>query len=165
MGRSNGMKNSSRSLARATCTIVLVGLVISEHQSAFAGWSGLIDGFGKGWSAVFVTSSTLASNRVSTVNNLLSPSAAMAPATGYKTNAPLPSGASISSYSRIKGLSGGIWSATNSMANGDGADHPELQKRLKITPADCAFLSFDSKIDQTNQADFNANGNSGTITV
>jgi hypothetical protein len=158
------MKKANRSFASITCTLVLVGLVASPNQSVFAGWSGLIDGFGKGWASVNVRSSTLVSNRVSTVNGLLSPSAAMAPATGYKTNAPLPSGASISTYSRIKGLYGGVWSATNNTANGDGADHPELQKRLKIAPADCAFLSFDSKIDQTPEQ-FAANGNSGTITV
>src|SRR6267378_8146594 len=77
IGRSNRMKNSSRSFVNVGCTLALVGLVIGQNQSAFAGWSGLIDGFGKGWASVNVRSSTLVSNRVSTVNGTLSPSAAM----------------------------------------------------------------------------------------
>jgi hypothetical protein len=113
---------------------------------------------------VNVRSSTLQTNRVTTVNNLLFPSAAMAPATGYQTNASLPKGASVYTYSRIKGLLGGIWQASAKATVGDGTDNLELQKRVKITPADCASLTFDSIINQSPE-EFAANGNSGTITV
>lgn len=144
--------------------IVLAGLLVSQNQSAFAGWTGLINGVGVGWASVNVRSSKLTTNRVTTLNNLPLPSAAMAPASGYKTNAPLPTGASTTTYSRIKGLSGGIWQATSKAAVGDGTDNPELQNRVTITPADCANLTFDSFINQS-QTQFNANGNSGSITV
>jgi hypothetical protein len=144
-------------------TIVL-GLMIMQNQSAYAGWKGLINGLGVGWASVNVRSATQITNTVTTVNNLLSPSAAMAPTTGYKTNAPLPGGASTNTYARIKGLSGGIWQNSSKAAIGDGTDNAELQNRVTIIPADCASLTFDSKIDQT-QAEFAANGNSGTITV
>jgi HYR domain len=157
------MKKSKRTFLNVSCTI-LVGLVICQNQSAYAGWTGLINGLGVGWASVNVRSSTFQTNRVTTVNNLASPSAAMAPTTGYKTNAPLPGGASTNTYSRIKGLSGGIWQAAAKAAIGDGTDNAELQNRVTVMPADCASLTFDSIINQS-QAEFNANGNSGTITV
>jgi hypothetical protein len=157
------MNESSRGYVKAGCA-VLVALAIGQNQSVFAGWTGLINGLGVGWASVNVRSSTLVTNRVTTVNNLASPSAAMAPTTGYKTNAPLPSGSSTNTYSRIKGLSGGIWQAASKAAIGDGTDNAELQQRATIIPADCASLTFDSVINQS-QAEFNANGNSGTITV
>ena len=157
------MKKTNPSFGRAGCAI-LIGLLIGQNQSVFAGWTGLINGLGIGWASVNVRSSTLVTNRVTTVNNLASPSAAMAPTTGYKTNAPLPAGASTNTYSRIKGLSGGIWQAASKAAIGDGTDNAELQNRVRVIPADCASLTFDSVINQS-QAEFNANGNSGTITV
>ena len=130
----------------------------------YAGYTGFINGAGIGWASVNVRSSTLQTNRVTTVNNLVSPSAAMSPTSGYKTNAPLPAGASTNTYARVRGLVGGQWSATLQSINGDGTDNAELQNRITVTPADCASLTFDSKIDQT-QGEFAANGNSGTITV
>src|SRR5712691_2222080 len=144
---------------------VLAVLVISQGQRARAGWTGLMNGVGVGWAGVNVRSSTLNTNRVTTLPNTSLPSAAMAPTTGYKTNAPLPSGAATNTYARIKGLSGGIWqSALNTGNSGDGTDNPELESRVAITPADCAAITFDSIVNQS-QSDFNANGNSGTITV
>jgi hypothetical protein len=157
------MKKPGRCFVKVACTVLLV-FAISQNQSAFAGWTGLINGLGIGWASVNVRSSTLQTNRVTTINNLVSPSAAMAPATGYKTNAPLPSGASPTTYSRIKGLSGGIWQAASKAAVGDGTDNAELQSRIRIVPADCASLTFESVINQS-QTDFNSNGNSGTISV
>ena len=157
------MKKPCRRLVKTACTILLV-FAISQNQFAFAGWTGLINGLGVGWASVNVRSSTLQTNRVTTINNLTGPSAAMAPATGYKTNAPLPGGASATTYSRIKGLAGGVWQATSQAAVGDGTDNAELQNRVNITPADCANLTFDSFINQS-QTQFNANGNSGSITV
>ncbi len=89
----------------------------------------------------------------------------MAPTTGYKANAPLPGGASVNTYVRIKGLPGGIWQAASSPVNtGDGTDNPELQSRVTLIPADCASLTFSSIINQS-PAEFTANGNSGTINV
>ncbi len=157
------MKKSSRWFPKVGCAI-LAGLVICQNQTVFAGWTGLINGAGIGWASVNVRSSSLKTNRVTTLNNLLSPSAAMSPTTGYKTNAPLPSGASTNTYSRIRGFSGGIWQAATRAAIGDGADNLELQNRITVIPADCASLTFDSIINQT-QEEFNTNGNSGTITV
>ena len=157
------MKKPCRRLVKTACTILLA-FAISQNQFAFAGWTGLINGLGVGWASVNVRSSTLQTNRVTTINNLTGPSAAMAPATGYKTNAPLPSGTSTNTYSRIKGLSGGVWQATSQAAVGDGTDNAELQNRVNITAADCANLTFDSFINQS-QTQFNANGNSGSITV
>lgn len=156
------MKNLSRAYLRVGCAIL--ALVISQDQSAFAGWTGLINGLGVGWASVNVRSSTLQTNRITTIKNLAGPSAAMAPTTGYKTNAPLPEGAATNTYARIKGLSGGIWQAASKAAVGDGTDNAELQNRVRIMPADCASLTFDSIINQS-QAEFNANGNSGLITV
>lgn len=157
------MKKTIGRFLQATSAVTLFTL-ITHTQPAFAGWTGLINGTGTGWASVNVRSATLQTNRLTTVNNLLSPSAAMSPTTGYKTNAPLPSGASTNTYSRIRGLPGGIWQAATKAAIGDGADNLELQNRITIVPADCASLTFDSVINQT-QGEFNANGNSGTITV
>src|SRR5262249_25062784 len=123
-----------------------------------------INGVGVGWSSVNVRSSTQITNRVSTKANTASPSAAMAPTIGYKTNAPLPSGASASTFSRIKGLSGGIWQATANAPNGDGTDNAEWDNRVTIVAADCASLTFDTVITQT-QEEICTNGGSGTIVV
>ena len=157
------MKNSNGRFVKAGCAI-LVGLVISQNQPAFGGWTGLINGLGVGWASANVRSATLQTNKVATVNNVTSPSATMPPTNGYMTNGPSPSGASSTTYSRIRGLSGGVWSAASKAAVGDGTDNPELQNRVAITPADCASLTFDSFINQS-QSQFNANGNSGSITV
>jgi hypothetical protein len=53
---------------------------------------------------------------------------------------------------------------TNHTVHADGADNLELQSQVIITPSDCASVGFDSQLNQS-QAEFNANGNSGTITV
>src|SRR3954471_15964825 len=82
-------------------------LVISQAQPAKAGWTGRINGLGKGWAAVNVRSSTLQSNYVSTVTNTPSPSSVIPPTAGYLTNAPLPLNAATNTYARIKGLAGG----------------------------------------------------------
>lgn len=147
-----------------TCCLVAIIFVLAECQVARAGWTGLINGVGNGWASVNVRSSTSHTNQVTTRPNTASPSAAMAPTTGYKTNGPLPVGAATATYSRIKGLPGGIWQAAAHSSNGDGTDNPELQSQATVTPADCASITFTSQINQTQQ-EFNANGNSGTITV
>lgn len=157
------MKKEIRNFVKVAC-VFIAAVCLTQSQRVFAGWSGLINGVGSGWASVNVRSSKLTTNRVTTVNNLLYPSAAMSPTSGYKTNAPLPSGASTNTYARIRGLSGGIWQAAANAAIGDGTDNAELQNRITVIPADCATLTFDSMINQT-QAEFVANGNSGTITV
>lgn len=157
------MKKGLRNFVKVTCVLIATMCLI-QTQNVFAGYTGFINGAGIGWASVNVRSSTLQTNRVTTVNNLASPSAAMSPTTGYKTNAPLPSGASTNTYARVRGLIGGQWSAALQSVNGDGTDNAELQNRITVTPADCASLTFNSKIDQT-QEEFATNGNSGTITV
>jgi hypothetical protein len=157
------MKKSSRRFVKLGGA-VLLGVFIAHNPPVFAGWTGLINGVGTGWASVNVRSSWDFSNRVTTLNNTTYPSASMSPTTGYTTNANLPRGASKSTYSRIRGLAGGIWQAGANSANGDGTDNLELQKRVTIIPVDCAALTFDSLINQS-QDEFNNNGNSGTITV
>jgi hypothetical protein len=90
------------------------------------------------------------------------PSATIAPFAGYTYQGNSPSGASVNSHSRIKGLPGGIWQAATAAYSGDGADNPELQARVNVVPAVCAGLDMDTSI---NVAEFNANGNSGKISV
>jgi hypothetical protein len=160
----NTFKNIVCNNLKLTCAVVAV-LFLGLAEPAQAGWTGLINGAGVGWASVNVRSSAFVTNRVTTVTNLTSPSAAMAPTTGYKTNAPLPSGAATNTYARIKGLAGGIWQAALNAANsGDGTDNPELDSRVAITPADCAAITFGSLINQS-QSEFSSNGFSGTITV
>ena len=157
------MKNRIRNFVKGACVLVTT-MCLSQTQSIFAGYTGFVNGAGIGWASVHVRSSALQTNRVTTVNNLLNPSAAMAPTSGYRTNAPLPGGASTNTYARVRGAVGGQLLATVNAVNGDGTDNAELQNRITIIPADCASLTSDSKIDQT-QEEFAANGNSGTITV
>ncbi len=148
-----------------TAIAVLAVLAISLGQRARAGSSGLINGVGVGWAGVNVRSSTLNTNRIATPNNTANPSAAMAPTTGYKTNSPLPDGAATNTYARTKGLAGGFWQTALHAANsGDGADNAELESHVAITPADCASITVDSIINQS-QSEINSNGNSGTISV
>jgi hypothetical protein len=147
-------------LGKSLCVSVL-GLGIFQSQTARAGWTGLINGAGFGWASVNVRSSTSVSNKVATPS-VSGPSASIAPTAGYTYVTNSPSGASANTYSRIKGLAGGIWQAKTAAAVGDGADNPELEARVSIVPANCASLSMDTSI---NQQDFNANGNSGTIQV
>jgi hypothetical protein len=148
----------------ALCWIVGIVVIIAQCQIARAGWTGLINGVGNGWAGVNVRSSTSHTNQVTTLQNTASPSASITPATGYKTNGPLPTGASTATYSRIKGLPGGIWQASAHSSNGDGTDDAELEGQAPITPADCATINFTSQINQS-QGEFNSNGNTGTITV
>jgi len=149
---------------KRVCTITVL-LLLSQALPARAGWTGLINGLGKGWAAVNVRSSTLESNYVSTVTNLQSPSSVIPPTLGFLTNGPLPLSAATNTYARIKGLPGGVWSPGLNAANsGDGTDAPELESRFPVTPADCASLTMDTKIDQT-QAQFESNAFNGTITV
>src|SRR5712671_2046136 len=141
--------------------IIIIGLLISQCQLALAGWTGVIDGSGKGWASVNVKSATLNTGQVSTKTNTLNPSAAMAPTTGYLTNAPLPGGSSSNTYARIKGQRYGVWSASMSATNtGDGTDNVELESRVTINPSECAGLTFDSQITE-----FDTNSGSGMIMV
>src|SRR5262245_43965395 len=144
------------------CCAVVVGLVVSRGETARAGWSGLMNGVGKGWAGVDVGSSTLHTNRAITITNLSLPSAANPPTTGYKTNAPLPSGASAGTYARIKGLSGGVWQASLHPLNGDHTGNPELENRVTIIGAPCSSLNVDTLIAQS-WSETSSHGGSGQI--
>lgn len=149
-----------------TCCLVAIVVFIAQCQIARAGSNGSVNGVGVGsvWSSV--TSSTGNSNFAQVVLKA-SPGANMsnAPTSGFTTNGHLPSGASTATFSWIKGGAGGILlKGTNHTVHADGADNPELQSQVIITPSDCASVGFNSQLNQS-QAEFNANGNSGTITV
>src|SRR5712671_575893 len=91
--------------------VAVVGMIIGHGQSAWAGWSGSMNGSGYGKAQVNVTSSTLKSNTVATtVTNF--PSAAMTNTIGYVFGGPLPSGASKSTLARILGQAGYVWKST-----------------------------------------------------
>src|SRR5262245_50667097 len=100
-------------LTKLWCVIV-AGFVIGYCQVTHSGWTGLINGVGKGWASADVRSSTLKTNRVTTFTNTALPSAsvALAKTAGYITNGILPTGSATNTFSRIKGLAGGIWQAT-----------------------------------------------------
>jgi hypothetical protein len=157
------MKNITRNVAKLGFA-VFAALSITQGQQALAGWSGLMNGAGIGWASVNVTSSTHQSNRVTTLN-ISSPSAAITSNSLYKANGVLPPGAATNTYARIKGLPGGIWQAAlNSANSADGTDNAELESKVAITPADCASITFESVINQT-QSDLDSNGFTGTISV
>src|SRR5262249_51268983 len=95
-----------------------------------------------------------------------SPSATIPILAGYVTNSASPSGALTNTFARVKGLPGGVYQTFLSSTNsGDGTDGTlEFQKRIPLTPADCASLTIDTLINQS-QAQFESNGFNGTITV
>jgi len=157
------MKKSTTTLRLALTALTTIVLLDCDLQRARAGWTGTMDGTGKGWVSVNVRSSRGTSRTISTLGsfpaNTLNPSAAMAPLSGYLTNAPLPSGSSSGTVARVKGSPGYVWTATTSGSNGDGTDNEEVEARVNIVPSDCAFLAMDST------AELSSNGISGTITV
>src|SRR5437763_10857957 len=85
-----------------------VAALLSDSRNAHGGWTGAMNGTGYGWAGVNVVSSILKTNALRTVN-MTGPSAAMAPTTGYSTNAALPQGSSTNTVSRIKGIPGYVW--------------------------------------------------------
>jgi len=140
---------------------VLVGIAVGGVQNVQAGWTGLMNGAGVGWASVNVRSSLMETSKVMSPY-VLSPNASIAPGRGYIYTTNLPDSASLATYSRVKGFSGGIWQTQTAAGDGDGTDNLELEARLKITPANCASLTMDSAIDL---AAFNANGHSSVIKV
>jgi hypothetical protein len=119
-------------------------LVFICAEFAHAGWTGGMNGTGYGWAGVNVVSSTKATNSARTPNLSL-PSAAITPF-GYKTNAALPSGASLNTYTRTKGNVGYVWQAATSGSTGDSTDNVEIEKRVAIKPANCTLLTMDSQL-------------------
>ncbi|HUK82254.1 MAG TPA: hypothetical protein VLZ12_06435 [Verrucomicrobiae bacterium] len=111
--------------------VVAVGMMIGHGQSAWAGWTGSMNGTGYGKASVNVTSSTIKTNIVSTPTTSL-PSASITNATGYKYGGPLPSGASRLTFAGIKGQAGYVWKNTTTASNGDKTDNSELQ--YYVTP-------------------------------
>jgi hypothetical protein len=108
-----------------TIGVVAVGMMIGHGQLAWAGWTGSMNGAAYGKASANATSSTAKSNAANSAV-MTTPSAAIKPTTGYSGSAPLPSGASASTYSRIKGLAGYVWQASTVAANGDKTDDSEL---------------------------------------
>jgi hypothetical protein len=104
---------------------VAVGIMIGHGQSAWAGWTGSMNGAGFGKASANVTSSTAKSNTANSAV-MTKPSAAIKPTTGFSGSAPLPSGASTSTFSRIKGLAGYVWQASTLASNGDKTDNSQL---------------------------------------
>ncbi len=74
-----------------------------------------------------------------------------------------PAGASTNSYGKASVRPAGVIHAYHYSASGDGADNPELEARVKITPANCALPSWSRPASTPNQ--FNANGHSGVLKV
>ena len=140
---------------------VFVGMTVGYVHTVQAGYTGVINGAGVGWASVNVRSVTDNTNRV-TSPGVTNPSVTMSRYPGYTYTTNNPAGASGSTYSRLKGLVGGVWQATTFAAAGDGTDNRELETRLIIKPANCASLTMDTEIDL---AAFNANGHSSTIKV
>jgi hypothetical protein len=137
---------------------VLIGAIICHGLTARAGWSGAMNGTGFGWASVNVTSSTLKTNSVKTVN-MTNPSAAMTNTTGYSVGAPLPAGSSPATVARIKGSAGYVWSANTAGSNGDKTDNSSVDKLINLTPSECAFLQMDSS------AVVSPDGKSGVLTI
>jgi len=104
---------------------VAVGIMIGPGQLAWAGWTGSMNGAGFGKASANVTSSTSKSNAANSAV-MTTPSAAIKPTAGFSGSAPLPSGASASTFSRIKGLAGYVWQATTAASNGDKTDNSQL---------------------------------------
>ena len=154
------MEKLSLRFIKLACATV-AGVAVFQVYNLQAGWTGLINGAGVGWSSVNVRSVTMETNRATTPS-IANPSASISPGRGYVYGTNLPSGASLATYSRIKGFAGGIWQAMTYAVTGDGADNLELESRLNINPSPCASLVLDSII---NQAAFNSNGHSSTIEV
>jgi hypothetical protein len=149
------------------CWLVAIVVILAECRTARAGSSGSVNGLGNGsvWSSV--KSKTGVSNFVQTAQGTVLPGAIISNslAIGFTKSGLLPSGASSLSFSQIRGEKGGILlKGTNHATTGDSDDNPELQSQVTITPVDCASVGFSSQLNQS-QAEFNANGNSGTITV
>lgn len=114
-----------------------------------------------GWASVNVTPYLVTTNTsLTTTNNMLSPSAAMAPNTNYVFTAKLPERSSTNTVARIKGLPGVIWQARTVGSNGDKTDNLELESRVNITPSDCASLEVDTILTPSS-----FDGHSGTISV
>lgn len=135
-----------------------IGLLFSQGQLAQAGWTGSMTGTGFGRASVNVMSSARVSGSATTPA-MQNPSAAMVGSSGYAVGAPLPSGSSSATTSRIQGQSGYQWTAYAYAGGYDGTDNEAIQSRITIEPAECAELFMQSS------AEIGQNGRSGTIKV
>jgi len=133
------MKKTIGGYTKIGCA-VLAGMLISQNQTARAGWSVNVDITGKGTVTVKVTSST---GQVSTTNSTsfltgVYPSAAINPRSGtYLKTAPLPAGANPGTYVQIKGLNNYGTSITSTNIGGDLGDNDLLLPFVVPTSA-CA---------------------------
>ena len=119
-------------------------VIILFTYGIYAGWTGGMNGTGYGWAGVNVVSSVRTTNSARTANISL-PSAAITPF-GYKTNAALPSGASLNTYTRTRGSAGYVWQAATSGSTGDSTDNSEIESRVVIKPANCTLLTMESEL-------------------
>ena len=71
----------------------------------------------------------------------------------------LPADASPGTVAKAKGFSGYVWQATTIGSGGDSTDNTELESRVKIIEADCAFVGMTSSVV------WDASYKSGVITV
>lgn len=136
-----------------------IAILFAHIEPSQGGWTGGMNGSGYGWAGVNVTSSIGTNKAVRTVQ-LLNPSAAMAPATGFVTNATLPTGSSTNTVARIKGSAGYVWKANTVGSNGDKTDNEEIEQRVVIRPAICTSLAMESEIGS-----FDPQTGSGLLTV
>jgi len=148
---------------------IAIGAMIGQEQLAVAGWTGAMNGSGFGQASVNVRAfeTSLAKKRTATTTNMVSPSASIAPTTGYATNAPLPVDASPATVARVKGLPGYIWQAETVGSDGDSTDNEELESRVKITAAECAAAQMSSSAviapdDKSGTITMNINATAGT---
>jgi hypothetical protein len=124
--------NDSIGTSVRIASAVAMATIMSHGPIAWAGWTGSMNGTGYGKASGNVTSSTLKSNAAnSAVMNL--PSAAIKTTAGYSAGASLPNGASASTYSRIKGQAGYVWTASTVASNGDKTDNSELAGSVTAT--------------------------------
>jgi hypothetical protein len=138
---------------------VITAMLLTHTDPAQGGWTGAMNGSGYGYAGVNVTS-LIGTNKAIRTGNRYNPSAAMAPTTGYVTNAFLPKGSSTGTVARIKGSAGYIWQANTVGSNGDKTDNAEIEKRVVIKPALCTSLIMESQLGT-----FDPETGSGSLTV
>ena len=143
---------------RVACALI-IGMAIARQHSALAGWNGVMNGLGIGKAVVNVRSSIGFAGFASNSAPIITPGAAMIPTAGYAAGAQLPSGASASTFTRVIGKPGYIWSAASVATGGDKTDNPEIENRITITPSKTASVWMEST------ADFSEDELSGTVRI
>jgi hypothetical protein len=159
------MKNKIRKYTGLTCALVM-GLVITHGLLALAGWTGSMNGDGYGKASVNVTSPE--KSKTFTTTNMTRPSVSMTYNTNYVMGTSLPSGASLTTVSQVKGFAGYIWQAYTMGNNGDDTGNPDLA-HIKVDASEiCASLqltslmSISNSLTKSGAIEINAIGEAGT---